>query len=425
MRHFPAACFRLMWKAICAVACRDARHHLCFILLCSGLGAAAVLAPLGIARMRFQAPYPNPAALSKDTPSVPLRAPEEAACEMLQDRFRVLVDGQVESLKKNYDTGSDTGLWSWEREAARCEYLHMWAKDRNLKIIETKARIEVDGVSPNGADSVWVEITEHAQYSYAPDYDANEGNGEEVAWTHTFGSRAVHVLEVVLCGGEWKIRRDWYADPIGDESRLPPCKYAVWEAMERPDGPGLDPAPAPADDRPRDGGQYDRRAAMEYAVKHAGVPVINGSGKYNPDYRVYTFVGGDCANFASQVLHAGGLRQGYGWHYTSEGSASWVRGEDLIWHLLSTGRAEKIYTGTFAGAVKRTSEYPRGAVSVLEPGDLIGYETGGQICHVAVVVGKDPSGYVTIASHTSDRLFFPWDMGWNDNTVFWLIKITY
>ena len=61
----------------------------------------------------------------------------------------------------------------------------------------------------------------------------------------------------------------------------------------------------------------------------------------------------------------------------------------------------------------------------MEPGDLIGYETKGQISHVAVVVGKDPSGYVTIASHTSDRLFFPWDMGWNDSTVFWLIKITY
>ena len=48
-----------------------------------------------------------------------------------------------------------------------------------------------------------------------------------------------------------------------------------------------------------------------------------------------------------------------------------------------------------------------------------------EICHVAVVVGKDPAGYVTIASHTADRLFFPWDVGWNDTTVFWLLKIVY
>ncbi|HHY45416.1 MAG TPA: amidase domain-containing protein [Firmicutes bacterium] len=423
MRYRLAACFRRVSKSIGAALRRDARYHLGFLLLCSGLGAAAVLAPFGVARVRHPASFENSAAVSSELPTVPLPPPGEAACKMLQERFRVLVDGQAEDLKRNYDIESEPGLWSWEREAARTEYLHAWAKDRGLKIIETKARIEVDGVSPESSGSVWVELTEHAQYTYAPgssEGPAGEGEGAP-SWTHTFGSRAVHVLELVLCGGEWKIRRDWYSDPIGEEYHLPPCKYpAIPE-----DPPGSDTAQVIEDGRPRENGKYDRQAAMEYAVRYAGVPVIEGSGKYSPDYRVYTFAGGDCANFASQVLLAGGLKQGYGWHYTSEGSASWVRGEDLIWHLLSTGRAEKLYSGTYAGAVKHTPEHPHGAVSLLEPGDLIGYETKGQICHVAVVVGKDPAGYVTIASHTSDRLFFPWDVGWNDNTVFWLIKITY
>lgn len=424
MRYRLAACFRWVSKTISAAVCRDARYHLGFLLLCSGLGAAAVLAPFGIARLRSPASIRNPAAASREIPAAPLSSPEEAACRMLQDRFRVFMDGEVESLKKNYDTGSDTGLWAWEREAARSEYLSMWAKDRNLKIIETKARIEVDGISPGSAGSVWVELTEHAQYTYAPVSGPEGGEHEDPAWTHTFGSRAVHVLKLKPCGGEWKIRRDWYSDPIGEEYSLPPCKFLVGRD-DAPEDLYSDPAQVRDDDSPAEGGRYDRQAALEYAVKYAGVPVIEGSGKYNPDYKVYTFVGGDCANFASQVLQAGGLKEGYGWHYTSEGSALWVRGEDLIWHLISTGRAEKIYSGTFSGAVKRTPEYPYGAVSSLEPGDLIGYETKGQISHVAVVVGKDPSGYVTIASHTSDRLFFPWDMGWNDSTVFWLIKITY
>lgn len=374
-----------------------------------------------------------------------VKPPEEAAAAMLQDRFRALVDGDSESLKGNYDAESDTGLWSWEKEALRVRYFQEWAKGRGLEVIQAKARIEVDSVSPAGTDAVWVELTEHASYAYR---SARRGvtsggssqGGSNGDWTHTFGSRAVHVLELVLREGSWKIRRDWYADPLGQESHLPPCEYppeSVNKAKQEPspDSGSQDRAtpgsgtgdrentldPYKRDEPPQ---RFDREAAREYAIRYAGVPAIEGSGKYNPRFRVYTFAGGDCANFASQVLEAGGLTQGYGWHYTSEGSPSWVRGEDLVWHLLATGRGKRLYSGTFAGAVKRTAEYPEGIASELEPGDLIAYECKGQISHVAVVVGKDSAGYVTVASHTADRLFFPWDLGWNDNTVFWLIKIT-
>ena len=153
------------------------------------------------------------------------------------------------------------------------------------------------------------------------------------------------------------------------------------------------------------------------------MPAIEGSGKYNSSFRVYTFVGGDCATsplrFWRQEASAGILGG-----TIPQRERGVVRGEDLVWHLLSTGRAEAL-RGSFDGAVKRIPEHPSGIVAALEPGDLIAYEMKGQICHVAVVVGKDPSGYVTIASHTSDRLFFPWDMGWNDSTVFWLLKVVY
>jgi hypothetical protein len=423
MRFRPADCLRRVSNALRIRVLSNASHHVCLFLLCVGLGAAAALAPFGVARMRFSGPFGGSGAVPEKTPHEPLRTPEAASCEMLKERFRVLVDGPVLNLEKNYDTLSDTGLWSWEKEAARCEYLRKWAEGRGLKIIEAEAQIEVDAVTPDDPETVWVELTEHALYTYTEHTSAGSPSAGEPPWTHTFGSRAVHVVELVLREGDWKIRRDWYADPIGHECHVPPCEYVPLSEAEPPGAPaGSDPSSR--EDGPSQGGEYDRQAALEYAIRYAGVPAVEGSGKYNPDYRVYTFLGGDCANFASQVLQAGGLKQGYGWHYTSEGSASWVRGEDLIWHLLSTGRGERIYTGTFAGAVKRTPEHPSGVVATLEPGDIIGYETKGQVCHVAVVIGKDPRGYVTIASHTTDRLFFPWDMGWNDQTVFWFVKIT-
>ncbi len=423
MRFGPAGCLRRVANALQTRVLRNAFSRIGLFLMCLGLSAVATLAPFGVARMRFPVPSGGIEAAPERVPPEPLRTPEEASCEMLQERFRVLVDGQVLSLEKNYDTLSDTGLWSWEKEAARCEYLQKWATDRGLKIVEAKAQIEVDAVIPDSPETVWVELTEHALYTYAEDTGDGSPSAGESPWTHTFGSRAVHVVELVLRGRDWKIRRDWYADPIGQECHLPPCEYVIEPEAEPPGGSTV-PEPSSKEVRPSQGGEYDRQAALQYAVRYAGVPAMEGSGKYNPDYRVYTFLGGDCANFASQVLQAGGLKQGYGWHYTSEGSAAWVRGEDLIWHLLSTGRGKRIYTGTFAGAVKRTPEHPFGVVATLEPGDIIGYETKGQVCHVAVVLGKDPRGYVTIASHTTDRLYFPWDMGWNDQTVFWFVKIT-
>ena len=106
-------------------------------LLCSGLGAAAVLAPFGIARLRSPASIRNPAAASRD-PAAPLSSPEEAACRMLQDRLRVFMDGESEPQEElRHRVGyRPMGMG---KEAARSEYLSMWAKDRNLKIIETKA----------------------------------------------------------------------------------------------------------------------------------------------------------------------------------------------------------------------------------------------------------------------------------------------
>ncbi|BAY87844.1 hypothetical protein NIES267_73680 (plasmid) [Calothrix parasitica NIES-267] len=59
-------------------------------------------------------------------------------------------------------------------------------------------------------------------------------------------------------------------------------------------------------------GEYDRIKAIEYAWRHAS------DNTYNPDYPNYDITsdddpdGGDCTNFASQVVQAGGLRQDTG-----------------------------------------------------------------------------------------------------------------
>ena len=64
---------------------------------------------------------------------------------------------------------------------------------------------------------------------------------------------------------------------------------------------------------------YNPGAAIEYAQKYAY--------DYNSDYKNYNSSGGDCANFVSQCLYAGGLAMTDGWHYRNSGSdvtGSWT-----------------------------------------------------------------------------------------------------
>ena len=165
---------------------------------------------------------------------------------------------------------------------------------------------------------------------------------------HEFGSRTVHVIEIVLSDGRWKIRKDWYMDPLGDDVSEPaqPVSMSlnhgihgrvgmeIWEDSFSMSPVTYRPITAAAQDygilealnslKVSGRAAFDRDKALDYAVKHSGVRALPDGGRYNSKYRVYTFIGGDCANFASQVLHAGGIPQGQGWHYTKEGSTASV-----------------------------------------------------------------------------------------------------
>ena len=57
---------------------------------------------------------------------------------------------------------------------------------------------------------------------------------------------------------------------------------------------------------------FNRTAAVNYAGKYAF--------NYNPAYYDFTELGGDCTNFVSQCLFAGGIKMDYaplGWYYVS------------------------------------------------------------------------------------------------------------
>ncbi|MCK6076790.1 amidase domain-containing protein, partial [Paenibacillus silvae] len=103
----------------------------------------------------------------------------------------------------------------------------------------------------------------------------------------------------------WYVSKEWFLDPLEEN----PNKI--------PDGS----PPLPSSPRPAAAGQrYDRQRAVAYANKYAGLAWgAENEGKYNGKYKNYNHLGGDCTNFASQVLgdphEGGGLSMRGPWRY--------------------------------------------------------------------------------------------------------------
>lgn len=169
-------------------------------------------------------------------------------------------------------------------------------------------------------------------------------------------------------------------------------------------------------------------ATAVYAARYAA----NGSDAHNPDYNVLP--GTDCANFASQALHAGGLAMdktgSTTWYYQSgllypDFSKSWSHVGDLVSYLSTNGYISSTTDPTMS------LRYSGAAA-----GDLYLYDwgTGQGWSHVAVALtdgvfanfydshyGKNyntvTSGYGSrIAQHTTDRYNAPWNWGYHTET---------
>lgn len=136
---------------------------------------------------------------------------------------------------------------------------------------------------------------------------------------------------------------------------------------------------------------YNRIAARDYAYKYWS--------SYNPAYTSYKGNGGDCANFVSQCLHAGGIPTDATW---KADSVSWIRASAVPSYMMNKGYATKTsYTNATAGNFAYTSSGAGHAV-------LVTINDGAKIAYTA---------------HTTDRkdaAFSSTDL--NGNYSFYVIK---
>jgi len=126
---------------------------------------------------------------------------------------------------------------------------------------------------------------------------------------------------------------------------------------------------------------YNVSKAIAYADKYC----IN----YNSSYNSYKGRGGDCANFVSQCLYAGGFKQDSVWY---KHSVAWINVMKQIAHFKPYG---KFLTANNSNLIKGNPIY-------------FDWNGDGVYDHATICAGRNSSGVAILDSHTKDLYHATW-----------------
>ncbi len=320
--------------------------------------------------------------------------------KILSTRNNGFLDGNLEVIEAMYDKNTKLGIWAYEHQVKKMKYLHNWAEKQGIVFTNIKSKFKIRTVKES-SDAVSYNFLASTEYSYSY---KNEPQTENVFRIGTY-----HSLKLVKDGNSWLIAKEWYTDPFADSLDLENIKTEEFEEYV-------------LSSAPRDFSNLNQRRinAVEYADRYCGAASDEEYGfSYNKKYRDYNPLGGDCANFASQILFEGGKFKKNGtWNYTKDGSKAWVNAQAFKDYMINSSRASLIAKGTYNQVFKASFK--------LLPGDFVAYEKKGKITHISVVTGADSKGYSLVNCHNTDRYRVPWDLGWNNNNIkFWLVRVHY
>jgi len=316
-------------------------------------------------------------------------------------RNRALLLQNKYLLESIYNLNLKYSLWAYEHELKKMKYLEQWSRKQGVNFTEIDSIIKIRSVR-EGKNKITLNLIASTEYKY------HYLDQPKVINTMRIGT--YHSMDIERNDYSWYIAREWYTDPFADSLHLDEIKSeeitSYIDSQTSRDFSNL---------------SQRRKDAIEYMDRYCGAAGNEEYGfSYNPKYRNYNSLGGDCTNFASQVLHEGGkFRKTSAWNYDKSGATrAWVNAQAFKNYLLYSGRGTCIAYGTYDKVYK--------AAYKLLPGDIIAYEKEGKIAHISIVSGADSKGYTLVNSHNTDRYRVPWDLGWNDKGIrFWLINVHY
>ncbi|MBT2764872.1 amidase domain-containing protein [Paenibacillus sp. ISL-20] len=338
--------------------------------------------------------------------------PEAEIKKYLNELFAVrssFLVNKTSNMTSYYDQAYNSSRNAYRVEEKRKTYLNTWGNYRGIHFTDSQSDIRVTRIQMEG-DTAKVSLAHSQKLSYI--------YVDKILPTQSFGIGTWHAITLKKKNGNWIVFKEWYLDPIEENPKLigGTSGGTVYFPLHN--------------EIIRDGKNYKRKKAVEYANKYAGTAWGAGNnGRYNPKYLNYNVKGGDCTNFASQVVgdqaEGGGLKMKGPWRYryAGGGTRTWVQTDAFKNFIVHSGYGKVIATGYFSELIKPTSKHPDTAFAKLLPGDLIAHVVDNDVDHFSVVTGFDANGYPLVNSHTADRYRAPFDLGWDKHTKYILIHI--
>ena len=316
-------------------------------------------------------------------------------------RNKAILEQNEEILKELYDTEKKTGLWAYEHEVEKMKYLKNWSSKQGVTFNDIKTKVKIRKVKEKEDDLYGIIC------NVATDYNYSYENEKDVKNIFRIGTE--HYLNVKIKDNQYIITKEWYTDPFADSLNL--------ENIKSDDIRSYILSQQKSDIQLTE----EQQKAIDYAHRYCGVSTEEEyEFKFNKDYKNFNPDGGDCANFASQIMYESGrFKKNSIWNYNNrDGTKAWVNAQGFKNYILNSGRGSLISKGSYEETYKESYN--------LRPGDFVAYEKGGRITHVSTVTGVDSKGYPLVTCHNTDRLLVPWDLGWSNKAIkFHLIRVHY
>jgi len=323
---------------------------------------------------------------------------EKIVNEIFLIRNTCVLNQDFDTLETIYLTDERNGRWAYENERTRSRYLRDWSNKQGVDCIGIESTIVIKRIREVGRGyAFYILSSDTYTYIYRDDPDT----------VNTFRLGTYHSLDLIPAGNAWIISREWYDDPLTDRMDTDAISGEITACI-------TSRSPKDISDL-----SQERVSAVRYADAYCGAASDGRNGyRYNTKYTDYNPLGGDCANFASQIYHeGGGLPKNAAWNFKNgKGSRAWVNAQGFKDYMLYSGRASVIATGKYATVYQQSYE--------LLPGDFIAYIKKGKVVHISVITGLDSKGYPLVNSHNAERYRVPWDVGWSgDGVCFYLIRV--
>lgn len=326
---------------------------------------------------------------------------EQSIQQIFKNRNKAIIDRDLELIESIYDINTKYGTWAYEYEKKKMDYICNWEEKQGIKLTEINPQVVIKSIKGD-ENKYSVNLLNSTEYKYVYIDKPEEINISRIGTYHS--------LTLVKKDDIWVITKEWYKDPFADSLNLDNIKTdSIKQHILSQNSRDISNI------------SQKRLKTIEYANIYCGAASEEQYGfKYNSKYRDYNSQGGDCANFASQMLFEGAkFKKNSIWNYDSKDAThAWLNADGFKNYMLGSGRASLIAYGNYEKVYKASYK--------LLPGDFIAYEKNGDVNHISMVTGVDSKGYSLVSCHNSDRNKVPWDLGWSDKKIkFWLVHINY